>query len=65
MKKKLLFLFFAFILFCCIGMAKKIISGTVTTADKVYSYNSPGSYSIDRSICSLASSVLIGKDLDL
>jgi hypothetical protein len=47
------------------GMAKKIISGTVTTADKVYSYNLPGSYSIDRSIYSLASPILFGKDLDI
>jgi hypothetical protein len=46
-------------------MAKKIIARTVTTADKVYSYNLPGSYSIDRSIYSHASSELIGKDLDL
>jgi hypothetical protein len=65
MKNKLLLLFFAFILFCCMGMAKKIISGTVTTADKVYSYNLPGSYSIDRSIYSLASPILFGKDLDI
>jgi hypothetical protein len=65
MKNKLMLLFFAFILFCCAGMAKKIISGTVTTADKVYSYNLPGSYSIDRSNCPLASSILVGINVDL
>ncbi len=35
MKKKLLVLFFTFFLFCHPGMAKKIVSGTVTTDDKV------------------------------
>jgi TonB-dependent SusC/RagA subfamily outer membrane receptor len=35
MKKKLLFLFLTFILICHLAMAKKIISGTVTAADKV------------------------------
>ena len=65
MKKNLLLLFFALILFCCAGMAKKIIARTVTAADKVYSYNLPGSYNIDRSIYFHASSELIGKNLDL
>jgi len=65
MKNKLLVLFFKFVLYYPMGIVKKIISGIVTTADKVYSYNLPGSYDIDRSICPLASSVLFGIHPDL